>query len=59
LAVALGIPSPKDGIDGSQVAEFFLNGKVNDILEYCKRDVLTTRSVYQRMTFEKPENRLF
>lgn len=59
LAVALGIPSPKDGIDGSQVAKFFEDGKVNDILEYCKRDVETTRAVYQRMVFEKPKNSLF
>lgn len=59
LALALDIPSPKDGIDGSQVAEFFLKGKVNDILEYCKRDVETTRAICQRMTFEKPQSRLF
>lgn len=52
LAIALGIPSPKDGIDGSQVAEFYKNGKVNDILEYCKRDVATTRDVYRKMNFE-------
>ena len=52
LAIALGIPSPKDGIDGSQVAEFYKNGKINDILEYCKRDVATTRDVYKKMTFE-------
>jgi len=59
LALALDIPSPKDGIDGSQVAQFFANGKVNDILEYCKRDVETTRAVYRKMTFEKPASRLF
>ena len=52
LAIALGIPSPKDGIDGSQVAEFYKQGKVNDILEYCKRDVLTARDVYRKITFE-------
>ena len=57
LALALGIPSPKDGIDGSQVAEFFKQGKVNDILEYCKRDVLTTRDVYRKMTFESPSSK--
>lgn len=59
LALALDIPSPKDGIDGSQVAEFYKNGKINDILEYCKRDVETTREVYRKMTFEKPVARLF
>jgi hypothetical protein len=59
LAVALGIPSPKDGIDGSQVAEFYNQGKVNDILEYCKRDVGTTREVFRKMTFENTSSRLF
>ena len=60
LALALGVPSPKDeGIDGSQVAQFFADGKVNDILEYCKRDVQTTRDVYRKMTFDKPANKLF
>jgi predicted PolB exonuclease-like 3'-5' exonuclease len=41
------------------VAEFFANGKVSDILEYCKRDVQTTRDVYRKMTFDKPANKLF
>lgn len=52
LALALGIPSPKDGIDGSQVAEFHKKGKDKEICEYCKRDVATTRDVYRKMTFE-------
>lgn len=52
IALAMGIPSPKDGIDGSQVFEFYKAGKVKEICEYCKRDVDTTRSVYKRMVFE-------
>jgi len=52
LALALGIPTPKDGIDGSQVWDFFKAGKVQDILDYCKRDVVTTRAVFKRMVFE-------
>ena len=60
LAYALNVPSSKTGgIDGSQVAEFFKNGKVDEITEYCKRDVETTRAIYQRMTFEKPQTTLF
>jgi predicted PolB exonuclease-like 3'-5' exonuclease len=59
LALALSIPSPKDGIDGSQVAAFFEAGKVDDILEYCKRDVDTTRDVYRKMNFETKSNTLF
>lgn len=51
LALALEIPSPKDGIDGSQVYDFYKKGKINEILEYCKKDVDTTRKVYKRMIF--------
>ena len=53
IALALGIPTPKDGIDGSQVFSFYKDGKTNDICEYCKRDVDATRAVYKRMVFKK------
>lgn len=52
IALALDIPSPKNGIDGSQVFDFYKNGKTKDILEYCKKDVETVRAVYKRMIFE-------
>ncbi|MBU1102482.1 ribonuclease H-like domain-containing protein [Patescibacteria group bacterium] len=52
LALSLKIPTPKEGIDGSQVCKFYKAGKVKEILEYCKRDVETTRKVYKRMIFE-------
>lgn len=52
LALALGIPSPKDGIDGSEVWNFYQAGKVKEICDYCMRDVETTRAVYKRMTFD-------
>lgn len=53
VAMALGIPTPKDGIDGSQVFDFYKAGKVKEICEYCKRDVECTREVYKRMTFNE------
>jgi len=53
LALAFGIPTSKDGIDGSKVYEFYKKGKIKEILEYCKRDVEVTRAVYKKMTFEK------
>jgi DNA polymerase elongation subunit (family B) len=50
LALALGIPSPKDqGIDGSQVYDFYLAGKLDAICDYCMRDVETERLVYKRL----------
>ena len=53
LALALGLPSSKEnGIDGSQVYDFYLKGQHQQIYDYCKRDVELTRKIYKRMTFE-------
>lgn len=52
IALALGLPTPKDGIDGSEVYTFFKNGYVKEICDYCMRDVETTREVYRKMNFE-------
>jgi len=51
LALALGVPTPKEGIDGSQVFDFYKAGRVEEIVAYCRRDVETTRAVYKRMRF--------
>lgn len=52
LSLALGISSPKEeGIDGSKVYDYYLEGKTEEIIEYCKRDVEATRKVYKKMTF--------
>ncbi len=54
LAKALGLKSSKDGgIDGSQVFDFYLAGKYDEIYDYCKRDVELTRKIYKRMIFEQ------
>lgn len=51
LALSLGIPTPKEGIDGSQVSDFYKAGKIKEICEYCQRDVETTRAIYRKMNF--------
>ena len=51
LAKAFGLPSSKDGIDGSQVYDFYRAGKSEEIFKYCMRDVELTRQVYKRLTF--------
>ena len=52
LSLALGLASPKEeGIDGGKVYDYFLAGKGDEIIKYCKRDVDATRAVYNRMTF--------
>jgi len=53
LCRALNIKSPKeDGIDGTKVWDYFQAGRLAEIEEYCARDVVTTREVYKRMTFQ-------
>lgn len=51
LSMALGIPSPKSEMDGSQVGEaFHERGEIGKIATYCSRDVLTTANCYFKMT---------
>ncbi len=49
LAHIFNIPSPKDDIDGSQVAKTFYEDKdLQKIENYCKKDVITLARVYNR-----------
>lgn len=42
LAAVFGIPTPKDDIDGSQVASvFYQENDIERIMQYCQRDTLT------------------
>jgi hypothetical protein len=43
------IESPKGSIDGSQVARVYRSGRIDDIGEYCLRDVRATALLYQRL----------
>lgn len=52
IATAMGLPSPKDGIDGSMVTEFYYGGKLEDIVRYCERDVVTTVNIFRKFRFE-------
>jgi 3'-5' exonuclease len=51
LCLALGIPSPKDVIDGSRVWDFVKSGRIEEVAAYCKRDVETVRTIHERMCF--------
>ena len=60
LAKVLGIPSPKDDIDGSMVNSVYWSEKdIDRIVEYCQKDVITLAQVLLRFHCEpliKPEN---
>jgi len=50
LAEVLGIPSPKNDLDGSMVAQVFWRDKdLQRIGNYCMQDVLTSARVYLRL----------
>ena len=43
------IESPKGSIDGSQVGRAYREGKIEDIGEYCLRDVRATGELYRKL----------
>jgi len=43
------IESPKGSIDGSQVSRVYRAGRIEDIGEYCLRDVRATAQLYQKL----------
>jgi hypothetical protein len=51
LCMALGIPTPKGDMDGSMVGKAVADGRLLEVVEYCKRDVSATRLAYRRLTF--------
>ena len=60
LAKVLGIPSPKDDIDGSMVnSVYWVEKDIDRIVEYCQKDVVTLTQVLLRFHCEpliKPSN---
>jgi len=60
LAHTLGIPTPKDDIDGSMVGDVYWKEKnLERIATYCQKDVVTAAQVYLRIIGEsliKAEN---
>ena len=51
LCTILNIPTPKDSLDGSQVWDYIQAGRVQEVADYCARDVAATREVYRRLNF--------
>jgi hypothetical protein len=49
VAKYLGLPGKTDGIDGSMIYGLYLDGKMNEIIEYCKNDVSTAREIWRRI----------
>ena len=53
LTKVLGIPSPKDDIDGSEVAKVYYQEKnIKRIVEYCEKDTLAVAQILLRFNNE-------
>ncbi|MUP45187.1 3'-5' exonuclease [Gramella sp. BOM4] len=53
LTHVLGVPSPKEDIDGSMVREvYYENGELDRIVQYCERDVIAIAQVILRLRQE-------
>lgn len=48
LATFFGLEG-KNGMDGSQVQKFYDEGKLDEIIEYCKHDVELLRDIYFKL----------
>jgi uncharacterized protein YprB with RNaseH-like and TPR domain len=54
LAYTLGIPSPKEDLDGSLIRSvYYEEGDIDRIAKYCELDVVTTAQVFLRLRNEK------
>lgn len=54
IAMHFGLSSPKDDIEGKDVAKCFHNGEIVRITEYCQKDVVTLANVFKCFRGEEP-----
>ena len=48
LSRIMGLPGKPDGMDGSQVEAYFNAGRIQEISDYCKSDVINTYRLWLR-----------
>ena len=50
----LGVPSPKEDIDGSMVRDvFYIENDIDRIVKYCELDVIAIAQVFLRLRNEE------
>jgi len=52
LCKALGIESPKGELDVSKVWDYVQAGRINEVGDYCLKDIIATRAVFKKMTYQ-------
>lgn len=48
LAMCMNVPTPKGGIHGNEVSDYFYKGRIEEIAKYCEGDVATTLNILLR-----------
>jgi 3'-5' exonuclease len=48
LSKIMGMPGKPEGIDGTEVEPYFLEGRIKEIADYCETDVVNTYRVWLR-----------
>jgi 3'-5' exonuclease len=48
LSKIMGMPGKPEGIEGSEVERYFLEGRIREIAQYCETDVVNTYRVWLR-----------
>ena len=48
ISRVMGLPGKPDGIDGSEVEGYFLQGRIKEIADYCETDVVNTYRIWLR-----------
>lgn len=51
LCKILGVQSSKSEMNGSMVAQYYKEGRLDEISNYCKLDVEAVRACYKRLSF--------
>ena len=50
----MGVPSPKDDIDGSEVAKvYYQENNIERIVTYCEKDTIAVAQILLKMNNEK------
>jgi predicted PolB exonuclease-like 3'-5' exonuclease len=48
ISRAMGLPGKPEDINGSEVASYFLQGRIKEIADYCETDVVNTYRIWLR-----------
>jgi predicted PolB exonuclease-like 3'-5' exonuclease len=48
LCSVMGLPGKPEGMSGAEVGQYYRDGRVSEIAEYCESDVVNTYRVWLR-----------